>query len=120
MAMAATLFDPMDPVDLCILMDPNCEDIVREAEEAFKAEVDSFDRISMSDIDVHQGVYDNDFDYTEGFPPGEDFSDAGDIASDIVASDAADYEDAEMDLLSGSIASKDPISAIDSIEFGGM
>lgn len=119
MAMAATLFDPMDPVDLCIMLDPDCETIVREAEEAFKAEVEDFDRISLADIDVHQGVYDNDFDFTEGFPPGEDFSDAGDIASDIVASAAQDYEDAELDLLAGSIASKDPIAAIDSIEFGG-
>ena len=110
-------FDPLDPLDLCIMVDPNYDTAVDELtahtenaaigrdtylSEAYETEIGA-DQFKAEDDD------------NVGFA---DDNDSTDMPADFAAEDAEDYSAAEMELLSGDFGN--PIDAVDGIEFTGM
>ena len=107
-------FDPMDPLDLCIMTDPNYDKAVDEIEKYTEAAAIGRDTILSEAYETEIGNDQFEAEVDNGVGYSEDGEDV-DLPYDPAAEDAEDYSAAEMELLAGDFGH--PIDSIDGLEF---
>lgn len=113
MAQNYMTFDPMDPVDLAIMVSPEYDKLVEEVDQ-LEENAAMGGHMIMEAYETEIGA-----DPTENEIMMDDYSGSCDNPYDPASEDAEEYDAAEMELLSGDFGSNDCTEIIDGVEFTG-
>lgn len=104
-------FDPMDPLDLAIMVSEECDEMVDE--------VDDLEENASRDGHMITEAYETEIgaDPLDNEIMMDEYDGSCDNPCDPATEDAEDYDAAEMELLAGNFGSNDCTESIDDIEF---
>lgn len=108
-------FDPMDPLDLAIMADPEYDHVVDEIGNYVEAAAMGRDGVLSEAYDAPVGA--DQFAAEDDAAVGLDDDDSTDLPGDYASEDAEDYSAAEMELLAGDFGN--PVESVDELEFTG-
>lgn len=108
-------FDPMDPVDLAIMTDPEYDHAVDEISGYVEAAAVGRDGVLSEAYET--GIGNDQFEAEDDAEVGLDDDESTDLPGDYASEDAEDYSAAEMELLAGDFGH--PIESVDELEFTG-